>query len=91
MTARKEVPKRGRGKPVGTRSKPGLYKDIMFLLEQARTDKKDGITAFDISKALEIPFPTIRLYLEDLVATKNVSSKKVCRMTLYRFKTAIKE
>ena len=91
MTARKEVPTRGRGRPIGTRSKPDLYKNIMSLLERPPADKKDGITAFDISKALEIPFPTIRQYLEDLVASKNVSSKKVYRMTLYRFKTPLKE
>jgi response regulator of citrate/malate metabolism len=90
MTVKKKGSERGRGKPLGTRSMPELYPKILTVLQQDKDDRGDGMTAFAISKQIGVSDPTVRLYLDDLVDQKKISSKKILQMTLYRIK-AIKE
>jgi predicted ArsR family transcriptional regulator len=85
MTVKEKEPDRGRGKPLGTRAIKDLHERIMVLLKQDKDDKGDGMTAFAISKQLIVPDPTVRLYLGDLVEKRHVTTKKILKMTLYRF------
>jgi hypothetical protein len=75
---------RPRGKPRGYRSNKTLHDQIFNILKEDKEQKGDGLTAFAISKALGTPDPTVRLYLDDLVAWKKASAKKIANMTLYR-------
>lgn len=84
MTVKKIGSDRGRGKPLGTRTMPQLYEQILGVLKQDKQDCGDGMTAFALSKQIGVSDPTIRLYLEDLVEQKRVSALKIHQMTLYR-------
>ena len=86
MKTKTKVPKNPRGKPKGTRSQRELYDKILGLLKQDKEDKGDGMTAFAISKALAISDPTIRMYCQDLLKEKCVTSKKMLNAIVYRFK-----
>lgn len=67
------------GKPKGTRSKEGLHDEIYAQIEAATKAAQEagkefkGITAFAIAKTLDIPRPTIVMYLDDLVKLELIS------------------
>ena len=78
MTSEK---KETRGKPKGYRGIEGLHDRILAHLKQ----KQKGQMVSEISAELGVCIPTLQLYLSDLVAEKKVSSRKVARLTFYRF------
>jgi len=73
-------PKLKRGKKTGHRSIKDLHARILTLIQ---TEKKDW-TAYSISKKLEVPDPTVRLYLLDLVEQKKISAIHLLGVTVYR-------
>jgi hypothetical protein len=89
MTVKQEESARGRGKPLGHRSNPALYDDILNVLHQDKDSKGDGMSANAIAQALGQNDMTTRLYLTDLVEQKRVSTKIInARLVLYRLPRA---
>jgi hypothetical protein len=74
------------GKPVGTRSIPTLHAEILRVLKEDKDQNGDGMTAYAISKALEVPDPTVRMYLGDLVQGKKISERHIAGITLYKLR-----
>jgi len=71
-----------RGKPKGYRSITDLHTRILELLKD---DKKDW-TAYSLSKALDVPDPTVRMYLGDLVQQRKVSERHIAGITLFKLR-----
>ena len=73
--------------PYLTMSIEGLHDRILELLKD---DKKDW-TAYSISKELEVPRPTIDLYVGDLVQQKKVSERHIAGITLFKLRKPAKQ